>query len=322
VNRLHIFIILIVVAVGAALGLSYQFYFKEKLNEYTKAQEDLDKLTKRLTELQNRFKGQPPETYIKGLTEKIAPLTNVAEVRQQFFNMNDYWKDETVPEDVKVPLKFYYERQYNERLNALRQDALAHVPPIGIPPNIFQRFGAPDPATMTNMAVLKADVQRWLTQINFASAIVRMMIKANVGRLDEVVPWPPREEFGALEMRTIGLSFVMRAEDLIAFLQSLQRENRYFNVNALRVKNRNLLSDPALGQPYLEVEMLLTLSRQIPGKTAVAAAGGASAGAASGMTPALSMQALGDIFGRNSSGEGQTTTVRKKKSFWSKLWPF
>jgi hypothetical protein len=68
--------------------------------------------------------------------------------------------------------------------------------------------------------------------------------------------------------------------------------------------------------------MLLTLSRQIPGKTAVAAAGGASAGAASGMTPALSMQALGDIFGRNSSGEGQTTTVRKKKSFWSKLWPF
>lgn len=320
-NRLHIVIVLLILLVGAAIGLSYQFYIKPNLDQYNEAQKDLGVLTSKFEALQKRFKRQKPEEYLKELGDAIGPLTEAAEVRAEYFNMGDYWKPEEVPEDVKVPLKFHYERQYQERAEALRQDALAHVPPVQYPLDIFQRFGAPDPSTLTNTAVIKKDVEQWLTQMNYAGAIVRMLIKANVGRIDDVMPWPPREEFNALEMRTLGVSLLMRAEDLIAFLQALQRENRYFNVNALRIKNRNLLSDPAYGAPYLEVEMLLTLSRYMEGKKAAGGGGAASSAAA---VSGVSSDVLGDLraaFGGRSSSD-EDSTVAKKKSFWSKLWPF
>ncbi|MDX9972422.1 MAG: hypothetical protein RBU21_05450 [FCB group bacterium] len=321
-NRLHIVIILLILAVGAAVGLSYQFYIKPKFDQYNEAQDDLKQLKTKLDALQKRFKGQRPEEYLKELGDSIGPLTEAAEIRAEYFNMGDYWKPEEVPEDVKVPLKFYYERQYREREEALRQDAMAHVPPIQYPVDVFQRFGAPDPSTMTNTAVVKKDVETWLTQMNYAAAVVRMLIKANPYRLDDIVPWPPREEFNALEMRTLGVSMPMRAEDLVNFLQGLQRENRYFNVNALRIKNRNLLSEPGYGPPYLEVELLLTLSRYIEGKQA--AGGARSAGASASAVGAGLPGSLADLRAAFGGGDDEDDRARRtaKKSFWSKLWPF
>jgi hypothetical protein len=121
-----------------------------------------------------------------------------------------------------------------------------------------------------------------------------------------------------LEMRTVGFSFLMRAEDLVAFLQALQRENRYFNVNAIRVKNRNLLSDPAYGPPYLEVEMLLTFSRYLEGKQV---SGAPAAAAASGADGAAATAFRGLLTADDEDEEDSAAQASARKPWWKRLWP-
>lgn len=317
-NRYHIIAALVLVAVVAALGLTYKFYFEEKLKAYGEAEEELKTLSTRLESIQARFQGKLPDEYLRTVGEAIAPLTQAATVRTQFFNMNDFWMEQEIPEDVKVPMKFYYEREFRKKYGELQQDAMAHVPQVGYPGDIFIRFGAQPPENVTTAT--QNEVKRWLTQINFGSAIARMLIKANAAGINDIVLWPPRDEFGVLEMRTVGLSFLMRAEDLVEFLQSLERADRYFSVNALRIQNRNILSNPAYGSPYLEVEMLLTLSRSIEGRKPADMPTLASAGPGGMPAQFAGLSGLGR-FGRFGADDEEEEEV-PEESFWQKLWPW
>lgn len=324
-SRYHVIAALVLVAVVAALGLTYKFYFEEKLQAYTQAEEDREKLINKLEQVQKRFKGQQPDDYFKAMNDAIAPLNDAVLVRSQFFNLRDFWVEEQIPEDVRVPMKFHYQRQYREKEAALQQDAYAHIPPVAYPFDLFTRsFGAPAPEQLADASVSREDVQRWLTQINYGMAVTRLLIKANALAINDIVLWPPRDEFGVLEMRTVGLSFQIRAEDLVAFLEALQGEDRYFNVNALRIRNSNLLWPNAAGygSPPLEVEMLLTLSRYDETKAGAATGPGALAAAGGGGVPNLA-SSLGLSFGgARQDDEVADDRMVRKKSWWQKLWPF
>lgn len=317
-SRHHVFTVFVFIIVLLALGGAYQFYFKEKLEAYAAAESEMKKLEGRLKTLHTTFKGTQPTVLLSTITSAVQPIEEKARQRSQFFHVRDLWVEETLPENSPTLPKFDYETRYREKFTALFRAAQEHRPPVQIPANIFDMFGVPTPAAVSEGAVNKQMVEQWLTQINFGSAIVKQLIDANAYMVREISIWPPRYEFNVLKMRSVGMSFVMRAEDLVKYIQGMQRDTgRYFSINGIRIQNRDLLA--SYGPPYLEVEMVLTVAEFDETKS------GTVPPVTGGLTTAST--GMGNLFASTTAGFGSANRPvnRPKQTFWTKLaklWPF
>jgi Tfp pilus assembly protein PilO len=307
-SRHHIITALAFVLVVGTLAAVYQFYFREKLEAYAKAKQEMTQLANRLTELNGKFHSTHPQVYLPAVKGAVRPFQEAASQRAQVFNMRDMWVAETVPEDQVTMAKFYYGDKWNEKFQELWRAA---YPQTQIPQDLFTSFfQVPAPEELADMAVPKEEVETWLTKINFGSAIVRMLIEAKAVSLFEMVMWDPRNDIPVLDMYTIGLGFYMTADDLTNFLDKLRNEPRYFTVEAIRIQNQNLMTQ---FKPYLQVEMLLTMARYREDKAGQA---GAVAPAGTGVMPAANP--FGGLF--TGSLATVTPSPRRARSGWSRIW--
>lgn len=318
-SRHHIITILALILILGAMGATWQFYFKEKLQAYTEAEDEMNRLEQRLTSLNQKFKGRNPEVVLAAVRGAVGPMKQAAQARSRFFTMNDMWAEEKVPEDQATMVKFYYEQQYKEKYAEVQRRAYTNTPPTLLPADFMtQFFQVPDPTQLMNMAVNKGDVEKWLTQINFGMAVIDMLTQNKAYQVTQMLVWEPREEFQVLEMRTVGLAFTMQAESLINFLETLREADRYYSVNALRIQNRVLTA--TYGSPYLEVEMLLTFARYLPEKSLGEAADKGQAAPTLAAAPGpqtTSFQGFRPAF-----ATAGTTAPKRTESWWQKLWPF
>jgi len=252
VRREYIIAILIVGLIFAAVGAAYQFFYKARLAQYDANTQMLQNLENALTGLETQFEGKIPEDLVKARKGMVQPLAEQVGQRAAFFNTADLLQTDPIPEG-KVP-RFYYSDQFNKILNELRQDAYSRTSYCPYPE--WSTFGAPRPDELEGRTVTEQEAKDWLSLIKFGAAIVRMLMDAKAVAVYDVQIWPERLDYdNLLKMRTAGLSFVMRYADLVAWLDKLRLENRYFDVNEIGVQNRYLRW--AI-EPPVEVQMLLT----------------------------------------------------------------
>ena len=249
-RREHVIAILAVGLVLAGVGSAYQFYYKQRLAQYAENLETLNSLEAALVDLETKFEGKDPEGLITHWRNQVQPLAEKVVQRAQFFNTGDALQIDPIPEGKL--LRFYYADEFVKMLNELRQDAVSRTPYCPYPD--ASTFGAARPEELEGRTVTEEQVKQWLRLIKFGSATVRMLMDAKALSIYDVQVWPRRDE-GMLSMRTVGLSFVMRYADLVAFIDKLQLENRYFNINAIGLQNRYLRWPT---EPPVEVQMLLT----------------------------------------------------------------
>lgn len=249
-RREYVIAILAVGLVLAAAGSVYQFYYKQRLDRYAENVTTLASLEAALVDLETTFENKDPEGLITHLRNQVQPLAEKVVQRAQFFNTGDALQIDPIPEGKL--LRFYYTDEFVKMLNELRQDAVSRTP--GCPYPDASTFGAPRPEELEGRTVTEQQVKQWLRLIKFGSAAVRMLMDAKALSIYDVQVWPARSE-DLLWMRTVGLSFVMRYADLVAFIDKLQLDNRYFNINAISLQNRYLRWPT---EPPVEVQMLLT----------------------------------------------------------------
>ncbi len=251
-RREHVIAVLAVGLVLAAVGSAYQFYYKQRLARYAENLQTRDSLELVLGDLEKTFESKDPDGLITHLRNQVQPLAEKVVQRGQFFNTGDALQIDPIPEGKL--LRFYYADEFVKMLNELRQDALSRTPYCSYPD--ANTFGAPRPEELEGRTVTEQQVKQWLRLIKFGSAAVRVLMDAKALSIYDVQVWPGRAEYdNMLWMRTVGLSFVMRYADLVAFIDKLQLENRYFNINAISIQNRYLRWPT---EPPVEVQMLLT----------------------------------------------------------------
>ena len=163
--------------------------------------------------------------------------------------MADAFDIEEVPEG-KIA-RFHYEEQYSEMM----QEYLQELRSRGIPAPT-DGFDVPYPDRLTSATVTDDDVEDWLRRISFGKDTVRLLMDAGARYIGAVEIWPTRTEQGVLQMWTVGVSMMIRWDDLVRFLDEMSAESdEYFNIEAIRIVNQNL-NQPATAP--LQVEMVFT----------------------------------------------------------------
>ncbi|MFO7774927.1 MAG: hypothetical protein R6W89_03935 [Candidatus Hydrogenedentota bacterium] len=257
-NRYKIAPIVMLLLFLAALGGSWQFYFKERLEQYAENQQHLEELEEKLNTFQDTFAAEDggvvdPEFVIARWEEAVEPWSEALTQRASFFEIEALPDEPLVPEDVTA--RFYYEEQIEEEVQDLFQYAWDNN--CTIPQTTF---GVPTQEQVSGQEIDREQAERWLRRFNFGAAAMRRLIDANALQINEFQVWPPRMEYEMLEMRTVGAFFYMRINDLVPMLESFGREDQYYTVDALRITNTQLIAQQ---NPPLQIEMLLTQARFI-----------------------------------------------------------
>jgi len=317
---------LVLALILGAFGAVWQFYYKERLAEYTKNTERLEALDKAYDRLTDTFEGHDPEVYISWTIGQVGPLERQLIQWSEFFNTADFLEIDPIPQGQM--LRFYYKEEFEKRLRELRADARARVPYCPYPETTF---GAPHPDDLAGRTLTPNQVANYLRKVQFGCSMVRMIMDGDAVEIRDVILWSPRKDSrGLLNKHTAGLRFVMRLEDLVKFLDEMRLDNRYFTVDALNIQNPYMRWRV---EPPVEVRMLLTQAGFVmPGERQAATPGAPSDGARRpALTPGLTPQEilLRQGFGNRQaedrgSRRGLPTTKwqRWKRWFLKRFWPF
>ncbi len=242
----------------AALGGSWQFYFRERLEQYAENQQHRQALAQKLDTLSSTFAAEDggtvePEFVIAQWRDAVEPWSQALTQRASFFEIEALPDEPLVPEDATP--RFYYEERIEEKVNDLFRYAWENN--CAIPQTTF---GVPSGEQVAGQQIDREQAERWLRRFNFGDSVMRRLIDANALQINELEVWPPRVEYGILEMRTVGAFFFMRINDLVPMLEAFGREDQFYTVDGLRISNTQLIAQQ---NPPLQVEMLLTQARFI-----------------------------------------------------------
>lgn len=334
----HIVAIVVLVAVLGALGGVYQFYYKQRLDEYAKNITQLKNLEDALAKAKTDFalvEGGPsyiPDVLISAYTNEIQPLEEEVLRRGRFFSLDESLKVDPPPSGVF--LSIYYKNEFNKLYNELRQDVMSRIPYWPYYPET--NFGAPLPSDFEGSTPQVSEITQGLARVKFGCSLVRMLMDAKAVTISEIEIWPPYE--GAdklLSMRTVGLAFMIKLEDLVTFLDKLRMSERYYSVDAISIQNRYLRWQP---EPPVEVQMLLTQAEFVPPSAKPAAGPGEMVAGARGpgaLMPGMSPSEMlrqggfqprsrgpGDAMSDRSRYIPKTKWQRFKRWFRKYFWPF
>ena len=248
--------IVMVLLFGLALLGGWQFYYREWAEQYAENQQHLNALEQKLNTLQSTFEAADggavePEFVIARWREAVEPWSAALAQRASFFEIEALPDEPLVPEDVTP--RFYYEERIEEKTEELYRYAWQNN--CAIPQTTF---GVPSRDQVAGQQVNREYAESWLRRFNFGASVMRHLIDANALQINELEVWPPRTEYGMLQMRTVGAFFYMRIDDLVRMLDSFGRGDQYYTVDGLRITNSQLI---AQRNPPLQVEMLLTQAR-------------------------------------------------------------
>lgn len=263
-KRQHIIGIMITVAVVGGIFAVYQFYLKERLQAYADDQLKLEQLTEKYNELQEKFNNTQPKLVIEDVKNRVVPWEEAVDERAEYFHMGDLRKNEPVPDDI-FSYKIYYMQRAPEEASSFMEYLRSEDKYDKYPFDGY--FGAPSPDEVNDLSPTKPEVGIWLAAMQFGQECVKIFVDANAISLTRMNMWQPWVDQQVLKSYTIGAEFEMTMEDLVAFLDQLRFDNdQYFDVNAIRIKNP-YLKGPWAEDPWLKVEMLLTMAEYDPTAT-------------------------------------------------------
>jgi hypothetical protein len=248
-KKAHIVIVAILVLVVIVSGIVYQIFLKESLDKYREDHTRLKELVAKSVELDVLFNKTKPEAILEACEEHKPVWDDAIAERATLFDLSDVLDMDPIPED-KWP-KFWYEEEYQKRLQQLNQ--LSFEKRVAIPNTTF---GAPDPQQLTDYNVTKEQAEQWLQLLQLGTAGIRLLLDANVLQIDQAVLYPVHKEHEVLDTYTYGFVFYIYLADLTKFMHDLSlRDDKYYNVQAIRIRNGQLRS---YDNPPLHVEMVLS----------------------------------------------------------------
>jgi len=330
VSKEYIMALSALIAVLGAVGGGYQFYYRERLDEYQKNIADEERFAKVLTALGTGFDYCLPEDLIKAVNGEVNPMVEELHRRASFYQAVDLREIQPIPEGKM--LGFYYREEFARLFTEFRQQTLASYPTCYYPDTTF---GAPRPDEFTGMEISKAEVETALRKITFGLAMMRLLMQSKAAYIADVQIWPPRlAEQRLLTEYVVGLSFAMMPKDLVAFLDKLRigevlGQQRYANVNAFSIQNKYLRWPM---EPPVEVQMLVTFVQANVDETAPVEGAEVAVTASTEGSKATAEQALAAWRGRLQAGD-ETRSSRMRDvptTKWGKFkrwmrknfWPF
>jgi len=257
---------LILVAVLGAFGAVYQFYFREKLETYKQDRLFKDELEKTYQALETDFSGYKPDVLIRAWKGVVQPWNDAIADRAKYFNCGDWYEHESAPEEGPI-LKFWYDDESNKMIWDFYQKVLTAMGTYNrVPADIRAMLGVPYVSEWAGINVTKQDVRLALDRLSFGLSACELLLDAKATRIDNVVLWPHRQDQKSgklLKLHTVGLAFSMTLKDLVAFIDSLRTQDRYFNIDAMSISYR-YIAYPVEPQP--DIQMLLTQGEFAPPK--------------------------------------------------------
>lgn len=268
-SKQSIILIAVLIVALAGVGAAHKFYVQPLIEEYAKDERFYEQLEQKLVYFEETFSKTRPDEIVKAWSGAVQPWSDATGQRERFFHFENKTEFTPVPEGAIA--KFHYEAEYQRLMQGLAQEAYIRGR-IQVPFN----FAVPTPDTLRNEVITKKQVEDWLSQVAFGIDTVLMLLDAGAVRVDAVDIWPPIKEQGVLETRTVGLSFVMRLEDIAELTNGLLSDSRqFYRIDGFRIVNTDLVS---YTQPFLLVEMRLTQARFLEGEKPRAAGGGGGRG--------------------------------------------
>lgn len=240
----------VVLFIAAVIG-GYQFYLQPQLKKFQESREQLQRLDRRLADLQTQYSGYLPEDVVSAWRSRIVPWVEGLEQRGLLFGHGRSADFEPVPEGRIA--KFHYAEQYQAMFRALYEEA--YEKRIDLP---MVNFDVPTD-DIANRDMSKADVERWLRRISLGCSLTRFLMEAEPAGIFRVELWP-EESIGNLRILRVGYSFAMSPRRLMAFLDRITTQDRFARVDHLLVYNQNLMA--GVDAP-LVVEMVLTQGEYI-----------------------------------------------------------
>lgn len=249
----QVIFVLGLMVVLASFAAVYQFYFKARLKEYSDRENQLNKLEDRLSDLEKAFRTTKPHVVLSKVKGEVLPREAEAKKRLTYFNWDGMLEYVPVPKN-KLP-KFHYDEQYQTMIQDIQRYAFTHRPQCTVYPG---SFGFPPYGGMGNAG--EKAVNNTLAKIAFTSAIVRLLVDANVLYIEQLAYMPDRvaSEYGNIEERRIGLSLRMTTKDFVKFLEWLRQHEHHFSVNSFSLSNM-VLQTPY--EPWLNIQLILITSR-------------------------------------------------------------
>jgi hypothetical protein len=318
----HVIPIIILLVVIAGVAAVYQVYVKEQIQEFQENEKRIEALKNRIDRFEETFKGQDglpvkPEVAVSQWRSQVQPFLEAVRRQSRYFHFGQAMSGVPLVPENQEP-KFHYTTEIPKQTYELQQYAATNN-------TILARnfmFGAPTVEDMMGQNPTEEEVNDWLTEFRFGFSIVKMLVDGGAARINEIVIWPEREEMQLLEMRTVGLRFQMTVDNLADFLEQFYGEDRYFNVNGIRIQNSNLLSPQ---KPLLDIELVLTQAgfleenaSQGMGAVASVAGAGASNPRVSAAAALSALRKQGGILGRGNDEDDDLPA----EPWWKKLWPF
>ena len=253
----------VLVLVLASFGGVYQFYFKEKLDQYAKDRQFRMDLETQASDLATFFSGTDPETVLSMWRNQVQPWAETLDSRAQYFDDGKWLDHETPPEAGRI-LPVWYGEQVDKMLADLYQKVYEKAPNISpFPENILTTLeikSESDLSTEKDMTPerMRSQINQNLAKLAFASNLIDLLLDEKVIGINEITVWPRRQDRnhkGQLTLRTAGLDMYMYMRHVVHFLEYLRRQKRYFHVDAIHLSNPYIAEQ---AEPYMRVKLLLT----------------------------------------------------------------
>ncbi len=253
----------VLVLVLASFGGVYQFYFKERLDQYAKDRQFRIDLETQASELATFFSGTDPETVISMWRNQVQPWAEALESRAQYFDDGKWLEHETLPETGRI-LPVWYGEQVDKMLADLYQKVYEKAPNISpFPDNLLTALEIKSESDLTNdkdltPELMRVQINQNLSKLAFASNLIDLLLDEKVAGINELTVWPRRKDRNhkdQLMLRTVGIDMYMYMRHTVHFLEYLRRQKRYFHVDAIKLSNPYIAEQ---AEPYMQVRLLLT----------------------------------------------------------------
>lgn len=254
-KKSYIGIIIFLLLASAGTYFAYQTYFLPIQTELVKNKTTATQLQAKIKSLEETFNKTEPPVVIKALSEEKQPWVRASRAHLVYFKTEEIEKAE-IPQD-EFP-RFWYKDRYPKMETELYEFARER----GVQLAAID-FGIKQPSSFENTSPTRRDVLKEVDKFNAGIAKAKFILEANPSYLERMEIWAPRtvlkSKSGNVEMYTTGYTIEITNENLMRFLERLNRSETYLNVNGIRIANRSLRNPRA---PYT-VELLVTTANLV-----------------------------------------------------------
>lgn len=244
---------LLLIASLAGTFAVYQLYVKQRMKELGENMSREELLENKIDQMQTTFFKTKPEAVLEAWRLETQPWADAVDVRSRFFNLGDISLEHTIPEE-RIP-KFYYKEIYEKNLQELEDEAWQKGTILA-----NTTFNIPEPSSYGSGSNPSAkEIEKHIVRWEFGAIMTRMLMDAGATSINTLNMWPQTIKYtgrsGVFNSRTVGVSMTIPIENLVKFLDRLGQEERFFQVEVIRISNSTLRS------PYADISVDLILTQ-------------------------------------------------------------